>query len=758
MGDLKFSSLNVRGLGEVSKRKEIFNWLRKKKFSIYMLQEVHCTEKNIHLWTAEWGYKALFSCCASNKAGTCILFNNNFHLQITKTRSDPNGRFIICDICTNGKNITLCNLYAPNEDKPDFFRDIAIYLQDCQCDEIIIGGDFNLVMDVSKDKKGGRASTHKNSLEEVKGICETWDVVDIWRVLNPEEERYTWRQKNLQIQCRLDFLLISQSLINNVNTVDIVPGYKTDHSMVTMEITTNANPRGPGFWKLNTSFLSDIDYISKIKDTIQQTKNEYSNDPFVSPALLWEMIKLKVRESSLYYSKERKKKSALQEDEIERTIAAIEIKLEDKNIEAKQREELLGVLKSKKDQHEKKIEYRTKGAILRSQCRWHNEGEKNTKYFLNLEKRHYKQGTISQLKTDNDIVITTDKDILKECLSFYKNLYETKLTSEQDPSIMEKFFPAENTIHLSQEEQNLCEGPLTEKECLTSLKQMADGKTPGTDGLPAEFYKIFWDDISGALLAALNFAYENGQLAMTQRRGIIKLIPKKEADLKILKNWRPLSLLNCDYKIAAKSIANRIQSTLPKLINNDQTGFIKGRFIGENIRLIDSIINYTNDQSIPGLILLLDFEKAFDTLEWSFVEKTLQHYGFGPSIQKWIQTLYCDIESGVMNNGWMSECFKIERGVRQGCPLSPYLFVLSVEVLASAIRSDQHIKGISVNQKEIKLSQYADDTTLILDGSKDALETSLDVIGKFSKISGLRLNNKKTEALCFPRKVSDGSI
>ena len=126
--------------------------------------------------------------------------------------------------------------------------------------------------------------------------------------------------------------------------------------------------------------------------------------------------------------------------------------------------------------------------------------------------------------------------------------------------------------------------------------------------------------------------------------------------------------------------------------------------------------------------------------------------------KKNLQTLYCDIESGVMNNGWMSECFKIERGVRQGCPLSPYLFVLSVEVLASAIRSDQHIKGISVNQKEIKLSQYADDTTLILDGSKDALETSLDVIGKFSKISGLRLNNKKTEALWIGSKARSQDI
>ena len=279
---------------------------------------------------------------------------------------------------------------------------------------------------------------------------------------------------------------------------------------------------------------------------------------------------------------------------------------------------------------------------------------------------------------------------------------------------------------------------------------MTDSKTPGTDGLPAEFYKLFWSDISDVLISALNFAYDTGKLPITPRRGLIKLIPKKETDLKNLKNWRPLSLLNCDYKIAAKSIANRIQATLPKLINNDQTGFIKGRFIGKNISLIDSIIKYTANKNIPGLILLLDFEKAFDTLEWPFIEKTLQHYGFGLSIQKWIRTLYCDIESCIINNGWMSDCFKIERGVRQGCPLSP--------VLANAIRRDPRIKGISISQIEIKLSQYADDTTLILDGSQDTLETSLDVIEKFSKISGLRLNNKKTEALWIGSKAISSEL
>ena len=111
------------------------------------------------------------------------------------------------------------------------------------------------------------------------------------------------------------------------------------------------------------------------------------------------------------------------------------------------------------------------------------------------------------------------------------------------------------------------------------------------------------------------------------------------------------------------------------------------------------------------------------------------------------------IESCIINNGWMSDCFKIERGVRQDCLLSPYFFVLSVEVLANAIRRDPSIKGISISQNEIKLSQYADDTTLILDGSQDTLEALLVAIEKFSKMSGLRLNNKKTEALWIGSKA-----
>ena len=109
---------------------------------------------------------------------------------------------------------------------------------------------------------------------------------------------------------------------------------------------------------------------------------------------------------------------------------------------------------------------------------------------------------------------------------------------------------------------------------------MECNKTPGSDGLPAEFYKVFWNDISDLFLNSINYAYRSGQLSVTQRRGIIKLIPKKDAEPDLIKNWRPISLLNCDYKIAA-----RFKQVIPNIINYDQTGFLKGRFIGENYKV-----------------------------------------------------------------------------------------------------------------------------------------------------------------------------
>lgn len=167
--------------------------------------------------------------------------------------------------------------------------------------------------------------------------------------------------------------------------------------------------------------------------------------------------------------------------------------------------------------------------------------------------------------------------------------------------------------------------------------------------------------------------------------------------------------MNCDYKIAAKSIANRIKKALPSVINSDQTGFMKNRFIGENIRLLNSIIGYTDIENIPGLLNFIDFEKEFDSLEWPFIEKTLNHYNFGNSLVFWIKLFYTDISSSVQNNGWTCDFFSISRGVRQGFPLSSYLFILCPEILGTAVRQDQHIhvsiifQGMNVKSASMRM-------------------------------------------------------
>ena len=183
-----------------------------------------------------------------------------------------------------------------------------------------------------------------------------------------------------------------------------------------------------------------------------------------------------------------------------------------------------------------------------------------------------------------------------------------------------------------------------------------------------------------------------------------------------------------DYKITAKALANRIESVLPSFINNDQTGFMKNRFIGENIQFIDCIIQYAAKENIPGLLLFIDFEKAFDSLKWLFLVNSLRFFRCDPSIINWVKVLYCKMESCVLNDGWSTSFFQTLRGIRQGFPLSPYLCILSTEVLTKAVRNNVNIKGISVDNNEIKISQYADDTTLILDGSREVLPSALNLL------------------------------
>ena len=185
-------------------------------------------------------------------------------------------------------------------------------------------------------------------------------------------------------------------------------------------------------------------------------------------------------------------------------------------------------------------------------------------------------------------------------------------------------------------------------------------------------------------------------MSSSQRNGVITLIPKKDRDASYLKNFRPISLLTVDYKILAKTLANRVKKILSDLIHPDQSGFLKGRNIGNNVRLIIDIIEYTESEQIPGAILLLDIKKAFDSVSHDFLCCVLRKFNFSNEFIDWIKVFYSGRKSYVSNHGNLTRPLNMERGIFQGCPISPYLFLLVIESMALAIRQNPNIQGIPV--------------------------------------------------------------
>jgi hypothetical protein len=248
----------------------------------------------------------------------------------------------------------------------------------------------------------------------------------------------------------------------------------------------------------------------------------------------------------------------------------------------------------------------------------------------------------------------------------------------------------------------------------------------------------------------------HNMLSIDQRRGIINLIPKQDKDLKYISNWRPISILNTDYKIITKSLANRLKTVLPDLINEDQNGFVMGRLIGQNIRIVKDVMDICEEYDIEGLLVMLDFEKAFDSLNWEFIMYVLKQYKFGDNFIRWVKILYTDISSSVANNGHISENFLLKRGIRQGCPLSAFVFILCAELLANKIRNCTNIKGLTFENTDYRILQFADDTALILNDVK-SLKECLKILEKYYKCSGLRLNKKKTVVVSLGKGNNDAN-
>lgn len=244
-----------------------------------------------------------------------------------------------------------------------------------------------------------------------------------------------------------------------------------------------------------------------------------------------------------------------------------------------------------------------------------------------------------------------------------------------------------------------------------------------------------------------NYSLEKGTLPPSLREANISLLLKKGKQPEDCASYRPISLLNSDFKILSKILATRLEDSLPQLIKEDQTGFIKGRSSGNSIRRLLNIIQFSHQQKMDSLVVSMDAEKAFDRVEWPYLFYTLSKFGLGENFVSWVKLLYTGPLAAVITNGLRSSSFGVSRGTRQGCPLSPLLFALVIEPLAEAIRSNLGIHGLTIASRQHKINLYADDILVFLSKPEISITNLLGVIKDFSVFSGYRINFSKSEAM-----------
>uniref|UniRef100_A0A3B3B502 Reverse transcriptase domain-containing protein n=1 Tax=Oryzias melastigma TaxID=30732 RepID=A0A3B3B502_ORYME len=382
---------------------------------------------------------------------------------------------------------------------------------------------------------------------------------------------------------------------------------------------------------------------------------------------------------------------------------------------------------------------------------YYDQGEKAGKLLAWRTKKIQSDRAINIIQLDDGKELNDPIEINSAFRKYYEDLYKS-----DNPEIQHQFLDNLKMPTLTEEEKVGLERNITMEELLEALKEMSSGKAPGPDGLPIELYKKFAVKLLPHLLATLQESYETGVLPPSLRSAVITLLLKPGKPPNERTSYRPISLMSCDTKILCKAMAKRIEKLIPHLIHLDQNGFVQGRQAFHNIRRLLNII-FAKNNAEGHALLSLDAEKAFDRVEWEYLFEVLKRFGFGERYMKWIRLLYTNPVAEVLTNNYVSKPFKLCRSTRQGCPLSPLLFLFAIEPLAIAIRQSPEITGITIGREEHRLALFADDIVLFLTDLNTSIESLNKLLHTFGRFSGYKINNSKSALLLLNEAERKGS-
>ena len=731
----------------------------------------------------EVGENVYFSSFTSQARGVVIIVKKSIPVLFLDSFADTAGNQCAILLEVEGKRILIEGIYGPNIDSPSFYKEeLFKRITDWNPSFTIYVGDWNIALDPNLDTLGYNAVNNPRARQELLKKMDELNLIDAYRNLNPTARRYTWKKWGDHKFARLDYFIISNNLLPFINKADILPKCFSDHNPILLDIDFSKFHRGRGFWKMNNSLLSDPSYVSMVKSTIKRTTCQYAKingrehfyessteeelEAFLNsqtPESLQslplstnsetflETLLMAIRRDTILYSAEKKRLRLEEEQKLLKDIDILEKEISKRDVIITSLDNELSV---KKLSLENIYAYQAQGAYVRSRAAYKLEGEKPTKFFCALEKQNGVQKYVPQLivkDSDNqEVLICDQKNVEEEITMFYEHLYKNK-DQELEIYSIEQFLgtPQAPVNRISDDERTTMAGPITVQELTAYLKKSKNNVSPGSSGFTNEFYKFFWRDLKFFVSNSIQYAFEHKRLSITQNLGIISIIPKGDKDKRYLNNWRPITLLNSLYKIVSGCIAERIKPVLDKIIHPDQKGFVQGRYIGETIRTTYDVLKYAKDQKLVGILLCVDFEKAYDSISFKYIRKVLEFFDFGASLIQWVEILLHDFSALVNHCGNLSRTFSISRGCRQGDPIASYLFILCIEILAIKLRSDCTVEGFTVGNRRHLLEIYADDLSVFLSPQEANLRRVIMILQDFHKLSGLKISVTKSTAIWF---------
>lgn len=723
---VKILSFNLCAATSMEKMAALFELVREKDPDIVMLQEVRAPVINCP------GFEEVVN-IGTEARGTALLVRAP--LKATDIRTLPSGRGISAVIA----GVTFVNVYGPagsqgRGERPHFLiNQLALLLADVG-GPIVLGGDWNCI---ARDQDTTGVT---QPCRVLKNVIKDLQLEDAWLRLHPREEGFTYRGPSCR--SRLDRVYVTKDLAPRLHEASLQAAAFGDHLALAVSITLDSAPRQQQqrragiMWKFDPAVLSDPCFLTAFEEKWRLWSRHRGED-VVS---WWEGAKTRTRDFCRAYSKRSRNESNVMLMFLSSCLNELAARLYQHDGDQQELQQDLDDVRARMLEL---MSRRLAGTRARAKVQDEVDGEAVGMHHVAAALRRRVRGAIEVLEDNEGKVLDNAKDIAEYVRAHYKAIFAAPelAPGSAATSLLDEVVPE---AVLEPEDSEAVLRPFTLDELHKALMASPRGKSPGCDGLTAEFYIAVWHILGEDFLAVANAMLQRRAVAPSHKQGVMVLLPKTSARPKTIKDLRPVTLLNVDGKTFSRAVASRMKDIQARILHPMQVQPGSTRNLHGALTDIRDAVSLAEHTKTPFALATLDIAGAFNNLRHDFLWQVLRQHGVSEGVVQLLQSMYDGATTRISIAGLLTEVVALLRGIRQGCCISMMLYCIASKVLVKAM--DDRLQGLQVGEGRLAASSYVDDTVAVLRTQVD-VDVLEDVLQRFGEESGLKVNAAKSMIL-----------